>query len=80
MYEINDFIRRQRKLATAIIRHSTGKYSLVGSVPIELTHLNTKSLTPDSHSPNIYDTEQQVIDALLALGIRHYQLSNCKWY
>ena len=80
MYEISDFINRKRKLSTAILKTPNGRFTLIGSVPVELCHPTKNSLTPGSMSSNVYCNEQEAIDALLALNITHFQLSDCSYY
>ncbi len=60
------------KLSTAIMQLKwkcplQGKFMIAGSCPISLYKV-------------YFDTEQQAIDALLALGYTHFQLDNCKFY
>ena len=84
MYEIGDFIRHQdkgAKLVTAIQRYPSGKYGFVGGIPIELTH-ESESGTPQwppVRVSNVYETEQEAIQALLDIGITRFQLSDCSW-
>ena len=54
------------RYATCIIRFPTGRFGLVGTVPYSMR--------------GTYDTEQDVIDGLLALGLNRFQLDNCSWY
>ena len=67
-----------RRLATAIQRYPNGRYGLVGSMPVELT-VPRGGMFPGRNSMS-WDTEQAVIDALLAIGITHFQLDDCSWY
>ena len=80
MGELSNYINRSAKLSTAILKCPTGKFTLVGSVPRALCHPTPKSLTLGAMSANVYDTEDEVIDALLAIGITRFQLSDCSWY
>ena len=80
MYEITDYIRNRHQLSTAIIKLPTGKYTLVGSVPIELTTLRPTLGNPDHWDTQVFETEEQAINALLHLDITKFQLSNCLWY
>jgi hypothetical protein len=79
MYEISDYLRHKIKLSTGILRCPNGRYTLVGSIPIELTHEYESGFTTGRKS-NMYDTEAEAIKALLELGITHFQLANCQWY
>ena len=80
MGELSNYINRSAKLATAILKCPTGKFTLVGSVPRALCHPIPKSLTLGAMSANTYETENEAIDALLAIGITRFQLSDCSWY
>ena len=64
--------------STAILKYPSGKYGIVGSVPYELTKPYGGPF-PGRNSM-VWDTEQEVIDALLEIGITRFQLSNCSWY
>ena len=57
-----------------------GKYTIVGSIPIELTEPKPTMYNPSLRKAKYYNTEQEVIDALLSSGITKFQLSNCKFY
>ena len=80
MYEIGEYLNRKRNFSTAILKCPNGRYTLVGSVPVELCHPAKNSLTPGLMNPNVYATEQEVIEALLQIGITHFQRANCSWY
>lgn len=56
-----------------IQRFPTGKYGLVGSVPLLL-------YDQEARRTCLWQTEQEVIDALLALKITRFQLDDCSWY
>lgn len=60
-----------RRYTTCIQRYPNGRYGIVGAIPVELTK-NGSSL--------IWDTEEDVVDALLAAGCYTFQLSDCSWY
>ena len=70
------------KLSTAIQHYSYNGnegYSLVGSMPISLTHekRNTYSSVRVSNTwPTLAEAIQAVIDA----GITRFQLPDCTWY
>jgi hypothetical protein len=58
---------------TAIMKYPTGKYGLVGHIPGALyDHERGRS--------KIWATEQEVIDALLAINVTKFQLADCSWY
>ena len=85
MSDYNDLVRLvNAKLSTVIQKYSmncklAGKYGIVGSIPIELTHTRRSGYSTIRVS-NVYDTEQEVIDALLSVGYTKFQLSDCSWY
>ena len=60
------------RFSTAVLRYPSGKYGVCGSVPIELCKENQSS--------KVWDTEQEVIDALLSIGMTHFQKADCTWY
>jgi len=70
-------------LPTVILPNPNGTYQIAGRIPADLTVPVT---TP--HTPQIpplrrsirWATEQEAIDALLALGITHFQRADCSWY
>ena len=66
------------KMTTGIIKYPSGRYGIVGSVPYELTK-ERKGLFPGRDS-KAWDTEQEVIDALLGIGITRFQLNDCSFY
>lgn len=55
------------RYSTSILRCPTGVYKLVGSVPAQL-------------ADDRWKTEQEAIDALVAIGVTRFQLANCRWY
>ena len=63
--------------STAILRYPSGRYGLVGSVPEELAW---QPAAGSLRVPRTWDTENEVIRALLAEGITHFQLADCSWY
>jgi len=65
--------------STAILKCPSGRYTIVGSVPYALSHTKPGKFGP-VQVPNVYDTEQEVIDALLGIGITKFQLADCSWY
>jgi hypothetical protein len=67
------------KLSTAIMRYPTGRYGIVGSIPIELTEEYRSGFTVGRTS-RTYETEQDAIQALLGVGVTSFQLSDCSWY
>ena len=67
------------KLPTVILPNPNGTYSLAGSIPLELTKQIRNPYGRDRVS-QVWQTEQEVIDALLGVGITRFQLSDCSWY
>ena len=65
--------------STAILRYPSGRHGIVGSVPVELTHVSPTSIFSVRVS-NSWDTEAEAIAALLALGYTRFQLADCTWY
>jgi len=65
--------------STGIIQYPSGTFGFAGSIPIELTH-EVRSGYGIIRTSNIYRTEEGAIRALLAVGCRHFQLSDCSWY
>lgn len=68
------------RMSTAIQRYPSGRYGIVGSIPGELTELDPKAFSPGQRKCRVWNTEQEVIDALLSLGITHFQMADCSWY
>lgn len=69
-----------KRLSTAILKYPSGRFGLVGSIPGELTELDPKALSPGQRKSMVWDTEQDVIDALLAIGVTDFQLTDCSRY
>jgi len=69
-------------MSTAIQRYPTGRYGIVGSIPYDLTEpaRHGTPQVPPLRVSKVWDTEQEVIDALLAIGIERFQLADCSWY
>jgi hypothetical protein len=70
------------RMSTAIQRYPSGRYGIVGSIPYELTEPNPQGTPqiPPLRRSLVWNTEQEVIDALLALGLTHFQRADCSWY
>ena len=60
--------------STAILKYPTGRYGIVGSIPVH-------EATWDSARNNskVWSTEAEVAAALRSIGITHFQLANCSW-
>lgn len=69
-------------LPTAITKYPSGRYGLVGRIPGELTRPATSGTPqyPPLRVSMVWQTEQEVIDALVALGITKFQRADCSWY
>ena len=71
-------------LPTVLIRYPSGRYGLVGRIPMALTELVTGPHTPQippARRSMAWATESEAIAALLALGITHFQHgSPLAWY
>jgi hypothetical protein len=63
--------------STAILHYPSGRYGLVGSVPAALAWRTAEN---GIRYPRTWDTEHEVIRALLAIGITHFQRADCSWY
>jgi len=68
----------KKGFSTSILHYPSKRYGIVGSIPAELTKMS-KGLFPQRVSQS-WDTEQEVIDALLGIGITKFQCSDCSWY
>jgi hypothetical protein len=68
--------------STAILRYPSGRYGLVGRLPLALTKPSTHGTpqVPPLRVSRVWDTENEVIRALLALGITRFQLADRSWY
>ena len=81
MSDWNDLVRyTNAKLSTGITKYPSSRYGLTGSMPIELTKEKQNSIGQTIRGSMIWDTEQDVITALLDIGITEFQLSDCTWY
>lgn len=63
------------RMATAILKYPSGRYGIVGSVPGELTEDRGRGRVS-----KVWNTEQEVVDALLSIGCTKFQLSDCTWF
>jgi hypothetical protein len=79
MSELAFTLRNMHKMSTAVICYPSGKYGIVGSVPIELTEEAVSGFSVSRRS-KVFDTEAEAIAALLAIGVTKFQLSDCSWY
>lgn len=80
MGELSQFINRKGSFSTAILKYPSGRFGIVGSIPYDLTEPAKNSLTPGLRKSKVWETEQDVIDALLSIGITHFQKSDCSWF
>lgn len=79
MSELAVAMEMMSKMSTAILKYPSGKYGLVGSVPIELTEERISGYSKVNVS-KVWNTEQEAIEALLAIGITRFQLPDCSWH
>lgn len=63
------------RMSTAILRHPSGRYGIVGSVPAELTEMRRGVA-----QSRVWDTEEAAIEALLSIGCTKFQRADCSWY
>jgi len=73
--ELAQFVNRQRRMSTAILRCPTGIYTIVGTVPLSVCNDTTHS-TPKAY----FDTEEDAKQALIKIGLPFFQLADCSWY
>ena len=65
----------------AILRYPSGRFGLVGSVPTALSVEDPKSFqVPARRKSMVWEKEEDVINALLAIRITRFQRSDCSWY
>lgn len=70
------------KLSTAIQQGPTGRYFLVGSIPVALTE-SARHGTPQWPPLRVsmtWETLDAVIEALKGVGVTRFQLPDCSWY
>lgn len=79
MGEMAQAMKMLGKLGTAIMKYPSGRYGIVGSVPAQLTKMGGSPLYPMPVSM-VWNTEQEVIDALVGIGITHFQKADCSFY
>jgi len=75
--EMVQFLKARKP--TVILKYSTGAYGLAGSIPVELTKESSSIYSPDRVSL-VWSSEEEVISALLSLGITRFQKSDFTWY
>jgi len=81
MSDYNEMIQLlSSKLPTCITEYPNGRYGLTGSIPIELTMESDSPYSVGVRVSKVWDTEQEVIDALLEIGITKFQKADCTWY
>ncbi len=68
------------RFSTVILKYPSGRFGLAGSIPVQLTVVDERSYTPGARKSMVWNSEQEVIDALLAIGITRFQLNDCSWY
>ena len=78
--ELGRFINNKIPYSTAIIKYPSGRFGLVGSMPIELTVVKRNACYQEYRASLVWETEIEAINALLNIGKTHFQLSDCSWY
>ena len=68
------------RLSTCIQKYPSGRYGIVGSIPMELSEPNPHALSPGTRRSRVFNSEQEVIGALLAIGVTQFQLADCSWF
>lgn len=68
MYEMHQFINRKAKFATGLIQYPSGKFGIVGSVPMELTYEGKGSWGEPMRKSMVWDTRDEAHQALTNLG------------
>lgn len=63
------------RMSTAILQYPSGRFGIVGSVPMELTEDRGRG-----RQSMVWATEQEVIEALLGIGCAKFQRADCSWY
>jgi len=63
------------RYSTAIIKYPSGRFGIAGSVPLECTYIEN-----GQRRFTAYNTEQEAINALLALGLTHFQKADTSYY
>lgn len=67
----------QGGLPTVVTRYPSGKFGFVGSIPMECTK-RIGGLFPQNVS-QVYETEQDAINAAFAAGVSKLQGADCRW-
>lgn len=70
---------RAGNLSTAVSKYPSGRYGIVGSIPFELTVEKRGKFGPVRNSM-VWETEQEVVDALLNIGVVKFQMADCSWF
>lgn len=70
---------KRGKLSTAILKYPSGRYGIVGSIPFELT-IEKRGKFGKVRNSMVWETEQEVVDALLNIGVMKFQMSDCSWF
>jgi hypothetical protein len=80
MSDYNEMVRFLKSpRPTCILKCPSGRFALVGSVPVQLTKPSNSPFSPDPVSL-VWDTEREAMDALLSIGINRFQRADCSWY
>ena len=79
MSELAHAMQMMGHLPTAIMKYPSGRYGIVGSIPVELTH-EVRSGYSMVKVSNVWNTEQEVIQALRDIGKTRFQRADYTWY
>jgi hypothetical protein len=69
-------------LPTVILQYPNGRFGIAGRIPGQLTRPQTHGTpqVPPTRCSMVWDTEQEVIDALVSVGVTRFQRADCSWY
>ncbi len=79
MSELAQAMRCIRQMSTVIVRYSSGHYGIAGSVPFALTEERRGRFYVTRESKT-FETEEDAINALLAIGVTHFQHADRTWH
>ena len=79
MSEMSRFLQAHSAgYSTAILRYPSGRFGIVGSIPVALTRERGGMF--HGRDSMVWATEQEVIDALLSIGVTRFQRADCSWF
>ena len=79
MGEMSAWINRKDKFSTAILQYPSGRYGIVGRVPVVLS-IEEKDYRGITRKSMSWGTEAEAIAALVGAGVERFQLADCSWY